>query len=385
LHLFNCAGTFGDFNMNTKRILFLLTISFLFLSLVFLIGCLNSGQDDDDDDDANSNQGPDGGEGGSGSEKCNWAYAVGSGILVKKETTWNDTTPLIFSESWQISDINYPSCTEGFAVGSDSNNKSGLLLKDEDGNWSVLDTPIQSNDWELYSISMTSPHQGIAVGADWENGSGIILMFDNDSWTQMSPPFISNDWWLTDIKMTDQNQAVAVGINWELNKPVILEYLDGQWNSLPVPELGFAYGLYSLDMTDPENGIAVGVNLDNLQGIALVISNSIWNQAGLKYTATDWDLNNAAIIEDQAILVGRNFNDRTGLILMGQGNDFSTVTPPSVSEKWLLYSVLMSDAENAMACGLDMENEKGFIISYSNGAWVVELRTDFTLSRIRLF
>ena len=116
-------------------------------------------------------------------------------------------------------------------------------------------------------------------------------------WTSVTPPTVSGDWWLDGIHFTSPNEGWAVGgsSSGENNRiGVLFHYQNGTWTSVTPPAVSETWLLNGVYFTSPDEGWAVGWTDD--------------------YTNTT----------------------STGVLLHYQNGSWTSVTPPAVSNNWLL-------------------------------------------------
>ena len=76
--------------------------------------------------------------------------------------------------------IHFTSANEGWAVGDDLANNTGLLLHYRSGTWTLARLPVVSASWTLSGVHFTSADKGWAVGSDdtdYTNIRGVLLHY----------------------------------------------------------------------------------------------------------------------------------------------------------------------------------------------------------------
>jgi hypothetical protein len=118
------------------------------------------------------------------------------------------------------------SATEGWAVGYDYQNPSGVLLHYSGGTWTSVTPPSVSLDWELMGVHFPSATEGWAVGYDYQNARGVLLHYSGGTWTSVIPPSVGSDWILFGVHFTSATEGWAVGSDagYDLVEGVLLKY-----------------------------------------------------------------------------------------------------------------------------------------------------------------
>jgi hypothetical protein len=100
---------------------------------------------------------------------------------------------------------------EGWAVGQDSTNTKGVLLRYSGETWTSVTPPEVSADWGLVDVQLLSSDDGWAVGQDSENNKGVLLHYSNDDWEVVTSPDLTSDWSLEGIAFISSIKGWAVG------------------------------------------------------------------------------------------------------------------------------------------------------------------------------
>ncbi len=125
--------------------------------------------------------------------------------------------------------------------------------------WKPVDPPDVSTDWGLTALSFSAPEDGWAVGSDMENRTGVLLHCRGGGWQAVDPPAVSGDWGLDGVHFLGPDEGWAVGHDRANKQGVILHYAGGLWTVAKVPELGLKdWALKDVDFHDSEQGWAVG-------------------------------------------------------------------------------------------------------------------------------
>jgi len=90
--------------------------------------------------------------------------------------------------------------------------------------WSSVNPPNVSKDWLLTEVHFTSPDEGWAVGADTTNKRGVLLRYSWGTWTSLNPPNVSQDWFLRGVCFYSLNEGWAVGCDKTNRQGVLLHY-----------------------------------------------------------------------------------------------------------------------------------------------------------------
>jgi hypothetical protein len=165
--------------------------------------------------------------------------------------------------SWGLHGVHFTSATEGWAVGSDDNERTEVLLHYQNGNWTDVPPPTVGDSWGLSSVHFTSATEGWAVGADHANTRGVLLHYQNGDWTSVAPPAVSVNWTLWGVHFISSNEGWAVGGDNLNDRPVLLRYHNGAWASVPPPLLSYWWSLYAVHFTSANEGWAVGDSESN--------------------------------------------------------------------------------------------------------------------------
>ena len=102
------------------------------------------------------------------------SFVYGNGV-----PGWDSINPPYVSSGWWLEGVHFTSATEGWAVGFDQTNQTGVLLHYSGGTWTSVTPPSVSPLWWLYGVHFTSPKEGWAVGWDATNPIGVMLHYTN--------------------------------------------------------------------------------------------------------------------------------------------------------------------------------------------------------------
>jgi hypothetical protein len=119
--------------------------------------------------------------------------------------------PPAVSTNWGLVSVQFISSTEGWAVGQDSTNKKGVLLRYSAGTWTSVQPPEVSTDWGLVGVQLLSSDECWAVGQDSTDKKGVLLHYLNDGWETTTPPDITSDWSLEGVDFLSSSKGWAVG------------------------------------------------------------------------------------------------------------------------------------------------------------------------------
>ncbi len=132
---------------------------------------------------------------------------------------WTVVNPPNVSSNWELLDVRF-----FWAVGRDSENKRGVLLRFSNGSWTSVSLPDVSQDWGLSAIDFGSSYEGWAVGQDFANQRGALLRYSNGAWASMEPLNVSSDWGLSAIAFISSDEGWAVGRDSENKRGVLLHF-----------------------------------------------------------------------------------------------------------------------------------------------------------------
>ena len=284
--------------------------------------------------------------------------------------TWTSVIPPSVSLDWGLVAVHFTSPNEGWAVGQDSINQTGVLLQFSNGSWTLFPLPSVSTDWQLEDVHFISSSEGWAAGWDSTNGTGILLQFFNGIWTPFPLPSVSSNWELSAVNFPSSDQGWAVGQD-SLNRTgVLLSFSNstGVWTSATPPSVSSDWGLAAVNFISSNEGWAVGQDLSNLSGVLLHFLNGAWTSASLPSVSSDWDLQDVDFISSsEGWGVGKDFSNRTGALLHFLNGAWTSVSPPSVSSDWELHGISLISSTNAWAVGRasDGTNVRGVLLKYS--------------------
>jgi len=330
---------------------------------------------------------------------------------------WTNVTPPDVSSDWELFDVHFISSNEGWAVGHDSLNNTGVLLHFVNGTWTSVSPPAVSLDWGLVAVHSTSPNEAWAVGQDSINRTGVLLRFSNGSWTLFPLSSVSTDWQLEGVHFISSSEGWAAGRDSPNGRGILLHFLNGIWLPFPVPNVssnwelsavsfpfsarGWAVGqdllnrtgvvlsfsgstgiwtsitppsvssywrLAALNFISSNEGWAAGQDLSNLSGVLLHFLNGAWTSVSLPTVSSDWNLQDADFISSsEGWGVGKDFSNKTGALLHFLNGAWTSVSPPSVSSDWELRGVSLISSTNGWAVGRasDGTSVRGVLLKYS--------------------
>lgn len=319
-----------------------------------------------------------------------WLLLSGSPL----HASWSASTPPGVSGTWELSGVYFTSPNDGWAVGYDSENDRGVLLRYSGGSWTSLDTSAiipsdESWDWRLSSVHFMSANEGWAVGTDEYNARGVLLHYSNGSWSSVPPPEVSESWGLSSVHFTASGEGWAVGKDEANGSGVLLHYSNGSWSlydalSVISWDTSWEWELSSVHFTSPTEGWAVGYDSDNGQGVLLRYLNGVWtskdppNMGGM-----DWGLTSVHFTSPtEGWAVGWKYDWDTdvgqGVLLKYVNGSWSNKTPPKViGSEWGLSSVYFTSPGSGWAVGWvydwdsDFPTGRGVILACSQGSWSV--------------
>lgn len=108
------------------------------------------------------------------------------------------------------------------------------------GQWTSVAPPSVSSNWWLHGVHFTSADEGWAVGIDNTNHTGVLLHYSESTWTSVPPPSVSTNWWLHGVYLTSAGEGWAVGRDSANSTAVLLHYSGGYVDlcASPFCELG---------------------------------------------------------------------------------------------------------------------------------------------------
>jgi len=304
-------------------------------------------------------------------------FGVGSIILFaliflcsSAHAEWTIVDPPDVSSNWELFGVRFTPSTDVWAVGKDSSNKRGVILRFSGGSWTSVTPPGVSTDWELSEVDFPSLNEGWAVGRDSINKKGVILHLSGGSWTSVTPPSVSTDWELSSVDFPSLNEGWAVGKDLLNRKGVILHFSASSWTSVTVPNVSTDWELSSLQFLSLNQGWAVGKDLLNKKGVILHFSGGAWTSLTPPVVSTDWELSAVDFPSlNEGWAVGKDILNKKGVILHFSGGAWTSITPPDVSSEWQLSSVHFPSSIEGWAVGRDSLNKRGVILHFSGSSW----------------
>jgi len=274
------------------------------------------------------------------------------------------------SPNWYLYGVHFTSPTEGWAVGYDGTNHSGVLLHYSGGTWTPVTPPSVSSQWDLSGVHFTSASNGWAVGMDYINGRGVLLHYSGKTWTSVIPPSVSPNWHLYGVHFTSAGNGWAVGSDSANARAVLLHYSKNTWIPVTPPSVSSYWYLQGVHFTSATEGWAVGQDNTNSRGVLLHYSGDTWTSVTPPSVGPNWYLRGVHFTSPTEgwAVGGDNTNGRGGL-LHYSGGTWTSVTPPSVSSNWWLFGVHFTSANEGWAVGYDGTSQSGVLLYYSWGSW----------------
>ncbi len=227
--------------------------------------------------------------------------------------------------------------------------------------------PNVSSDWRLSAVHFSSPDQGWAVGEDFENGTGVLLHFLNGLWTSVVPPNVNDslNWGLSSVHF-----RWAVGQDLDNGRGVILYFSGVSWTSVNPPDVSSDWGLSAVHRLSSDEAWAVGQDFENGRGVILHFSGGSWKSEVPPLVSSDWRLSSVdSISSDEAWAVGEDFENGRGVILHFLNGSWTSVTPPDVNESlnWGLSGIHLSAPNRGWAVGKtsDGSDLTGVLLRYT--------------------
>ena len=102
------------------------------------------------------------------------SFLILMGFSMDVHAQWVAVASPEVSGSWGLNRVHVLPNGNGWAVGVDAANKRGVILKSQNGVWSVVDPPKVSSDWELDSfagtLEFTADGQSESISNVWAVG-----------------------------------------------------------------------------------------------------------------------------------------------------------------------------------------------------------------------
>jgi len=285
---------------------------------------------------------------------------------------WTGLIPPEVSFDWKLSKISFSSPLEGWAVGEDMMNGTGVLLRYSIGSWAAIAPPGVSSNWALSDVHITSLTEGWATGTDWDGAKGVLLHFTGGGWTAIATPVVSPDWFLSAVHFPSINTGWAVGTNIFNKRGVILEYLDGLWAAISPPVVSTDWELRAVHFSSESEGWAVGRDNANGRGVLLHYAAGFWQTVTPPVVSSDWELRAVHFSsESEGWAVGRDNANGRGVLLHFVDGIWHVVSPPEIGPDWELNSVRFPFGSEGWAVGGDMFNGRGVLLHFVGGAWTM--------------
>ncbi len=316
----------------------------------------------------------------------NEGWAVGNdnntrGVLLHYVNgLWTSVTPPDMpkvpdmSDNWWLESVHFTSPSEGWAVGPDYRNGTGVLLHYSGGTWAVVTPPDSSTTWGLNGVYFPSPDEGWAVGSDYANFKGVLLHYSEGSWTFVTPAVESLTWSLQGVYFTSPSEGWAVGSDTTHQRGLLLHYSGGTWTSVDPPNVSSNWWLWAgVHFTSSNEGWAVGWDPSYLtntsKGVLLHYSDGTWTSVAPPVVRDNWQLRGvyfASPSEGWAVGGYPNTNDSQGVLLHYSGGTWTSVAPPDVSSNWLLRGVHFTSTNEGWAVGSDNVEKRGVLLHYQS-------------------
>ncbi len=302
--------------------------------------------------------------------------------------------PPAVSADWAINGICFPSADEGWAVGFDNINKTGVSLHYANGTWTNVTLPaVSSQHWSLYAVSFPSAAEGWAVGKDTTNEKGLLFHYTGGAWTNITLPDVrgGGKWSLNSVSFPSTTEGWAVGVHPFPGGAggVLLHYTNGTWSNV-WPPMGVAsfWNLNGISFSSSTEGWAVGEDFtndpDNDKGVLLHYVYGDWTNIAPPVVSASpgayWSLNSVSFPStNEGWAVGEDdtnyLTSKTGVLLHFTNGTWTNATLPSVSPVWWLNGVNFPSAAEGWAVGAKGDsvdknaNLQGVLLHYSNGVW----------------
>ena len=207
---------------------------------------------------------------------------------------------------------------------------------------------------------------------------GMLLFFHASAyaqWTFVDPPSVSADWWLREVCFTSPNEGWAVGIDATNRREVVFHYAGGSWSSVSLPPAAPIWDIRGVHFISSSEGWVVGSGTNDTSystywGLALHYVGDTWTTVSLPSVSEKWELHNVHFTSsNEGWAVGEDDANKKGVLLRYSGGIWTSVPPPSVSAEWWLYKVHFISPDKGWAVGEDKANKKGVLLRYTGGAW----------------
>jgi hypothetical protein len=292
-------------------------------------------------------------------------------------------TPLVFSEwfvvnppavsaDWNLWSVSFSDPSNGWAVGGDTTNKTGVLLAYSGSSWTFVSGNLNGN-WSLISVDV-APGGGWAVGYDQAGKSGVLLHYSNGQWGAVAPPPVaSTDWELADVQMISSTEGWVVGADLTNGKGVLIHLLNGTPSVVNPPAYpGSNWYFSGVFFTSSSEGWVIGSDGSgsSSKGILLHYSNGTWKFATPPGVSSNWLLNDLFFSsQSEGWAVGYDQARKIGVLLHFTNGNWQSIIPPIISSDWYLMGVYFTSSVEGWAVGYDKANKSGVLLHYLNGQW----------------
>lgn len=305
--------------------------------------------------------------------------------------TWTAMTLPEIAGNYTLTGISFPGPDNGWAAGFiyrtgffDADVK-GLIMHYTDGKWSLADSPSPSDQWDLKGIWFLNDHHGWAFGQDKSKSSGLLLHYNRGVWEIVNLGFVTlKEWVLYDVFFFNENEGYAAGSSWGNDKPVLLHFHDGKWNIEDVADFK-KQTLLAVNGVSPDKVYTGGFREGEFgkTGISRALGSYIisgstgtWEQAKLPLLAKNIICRDISCLSESHIFaVGwmpafQNAPE-TGKILHFNGSKWSEIDAGVDAKEWNLMGIAFENAEKGWAAGNYPARNKGLLIEYNKGKWIV--------------
>jgi hypothetical protein len=290
---------------------------------------------------------------------------------------WVSVDPPAVSAAWVLNGVHFPSAAEGWAVGTDTTGKKGVLLHWTNASWKLVTAPdAGSTDWGLNGVHFTSATEGWAVGTDNVGKKGVLLHYLKGIWTKVDLPAtvnVSPDWGLNAVQFISATEGWAVGTDNDGTKGVFLQYLKGNWTKAVVGTVSNSWSVEGLRMISSSGGWAVGRDVYNNKGLVLQYTGS-WAKVTLDSSivnSSNWRLWDVGVQGKNVYAVGEDTAGGKGVILQYVNKTWSAATGiPAITDKWSVSGLFFLASGEGWFVGENGTQKTGLVLRY-NGAWEV--------------
>jgi hypothetical protein len=301
-------------------------------------------------------------------------------LIPEGRAEWVPVDPPTVSTAWVLNGVHFPSAAEGWAVGTDTAGKKGVLLHWINKSWTSVAAPdAGSTDWGLNGIHFTSATEGWAVGTDNAGKKGVLLHYLKGIWTKVDLPgtvTVSADWGLNAVQFISSTEGWAAGTDNAGKKGVFLQYLRGTWAIAAKTTVSNDWTVESVRMSSSSGGWAVGRDAIATKGVILQYAGT-WTKVTLNssiVSSSNWRLWDVGVQGKNVYAVGEDTAGSKGVILQYVNKTWSAATGiPAITDKWSLSGLFFLASGEGWVVGENGTQKTGLALHYvsdgSSGHW----------------